>query len=229
MAWIKHLLRPAQDATPGFRSHLKKPLPELPRIAIGGWALSLYLGAGLMTMASDVDAPRDVLSLSLLFWLMTALGLCAMLWLNPWPALGMRTRFDLKSALGDVLGMAYTGLLTLLPLLVMLPGYGDYRGRALIGELIEQTGAQRKDIAEQLLTGRSISLQQQTLPTPTGQAWVGVETDGRMWLYRSDVRVLNWLTPKQTPDGIRWRCHGLGVQTHLNAFCRDKSGEALMR
>ena len=51
------LLQPATGTTPGFLAHLKHPLPELPRIALGLWALSWPVALVLGLLVGDLRVP----------------------------------------------------------------------------------------------------------------------------------------------------------------------------
>ncbi len=62
------------------------------------------------------------------------------------------------------------------------------------------------------------------LPSPrtsTAKRWLGIESDGRIWLYRSDLPVVLWLTPQRGDDGVRWTCQGLGARRQMPMACRD--------
>ena len=221
------LLQPATGTTPGFRAHLKHPLPELPRIALGLWALSWPVALVLGLLLGDLRVPArfgDSVTRSLLFWLMCGAGLCAIVWLNPWPAMAMRSKADWRSALGDSLGMAYIGLLPFLVTSILLPSYTDYSTRMLTGELLLRATETRDTVAEQLLVKQAITPRQVQLPNagPTpAQQWLGVEADGRIWLFRSDLPALMWLTPQVGPEGVRWHCRGMGKPGHFPAACRE--------
>lgn len=227
MPSFRALLQPATGTTPGFRAHLKHPLPELPRIALLLWSLSwpaaLVLGL-LLGNIHVLGALDDSVTRSLVFWLMCAAGLCVLVWLNPWPALAMRTHGDWRSALGDLLGLAYIGLLGAVIVAIGLPSYTDYTPRALTGELLLRATETRDTVAEQLLAKQAITPRQVQLPNagPTpAQQWLGVEADGRIWLFRSDLPALMWLTPQVGPEGVRWHCRGMGKPGHFPAACRE--------
>ncbi len=145
--------------------------------------------------------------------------------------MAMRSRADWRSALGDLLGMAYIGLLPFLATSILLPSYTDYSTRMLTGEMQLRATDTRETVAEQLLAKQAITPRQVQLPSggPTPeQQWLGVETDGRIWLFRSDLPALMWLTPQVGPEGVRWHCKGMGKPGHFPAACRD-GAEALSR
>ena len=228
------LLQPATGITPGFRAHLKHPLPELPRIALGLWALNWPVALVLGLLVGDLRVPArfgDSVTRSLLFWLMCGAGLCAIVWINPWPAMAMRSKADWRSALGDLLGMTYIALLPFLFTSILVPSYADYSTRVLTGELLLRATETRETVAEQLLAKQAITPRQMQLPStgPTpAQQWLGVEAEGRIWLFRSDLPALMWLTPQIGPEGVRWHCRGMGKPGHFPAACRE-GADALSR
>lgn len=224
MPSFRALLQPATGTTPGFRAHLKHPLPELPRIALGLWALSLHPLAMLLIGSSGVGHEGKPLTAAMVCWMLSGLALCSLVWVNPWPTLGMRLRADWRSAMGDLSGMLYMAALSFPLMVLYLPNYTDYRARALTGELLLRATETRDTVAEQLLVKQAITPRQVQLPNagPTpAQQWLGVEADGRIWLFRSDLPALMWLTPQVGPEGVRWHCRGMGKPGHFPAACRE--------